>query len=290
MAPQALKVPGSEKAAASPIRTGARLLPMPSGLFALRLAPGRIAVGNAERATMPAVWVCARPGAPELDIVDLTGSDAAWLVGSQRLFAMVPSGGTVAMLTGYRADDGDSQPLDVEIRRLDRWQSGADRRPAPSVGRDGVDLILGLAAEDKAVAVEATAFLRGEGELNFVESDWIGRLGTGCWVESFSLLPGEGLPSIEYKALMADGQETAWIDTGASCGVPGVNAPVIGFAVRQRPGSGPRQIDCEYSGAFQSGVVTGPARNGAPCLSPGANDPLEGLRVRLIPRPGLERG
>jgi hypothetical protein len=73
------------------------------------------------------------------------------------------------------------------------------------------------------------------------------------------------------------------------CGTKGMATPLVGFALRLKPGRSGADYDCEYSGYFQSGIVVGPLRNGAPCRSSVSSDPLEGIQVRLIRRPAPVR-
>jgi len=262
--------------AALAVEAGARLLTFARGFYAVSLMPPNPADGTAGEGGLAAVNICAAPDAAELDLVDLSGRPNAWLTQAQRLFATVPPGGTVALLTAYRGSASQVEAIAIEVRRLDRGEGEPDRL-----------LVLGLPPEQAALncGAEAVAFLRDGGEVRFVDTDWIGC--RGRWLEAFTLLPRGNPPpaALEYKALAAGGEETAWTAGGATCGTPAGKAPLLGFAMRQRPASGPPLFDCEYSGYFQSGAIVGPARNGAPCLSPSPNDPLEGLRVRLVPRP-----
>jgi hypothetical protein len=136
------------------------------------------------------------------------------------------------------------------------------------------------------VALEIVAHIRGRGDVRFVGTPWVGRLGPGMWIEAFMVLPRSRSAdaAIEYKGLTANGAETAWIGSGALCGARGQGIPLIGFAVRQKAAPGGAQVDCEYTGYFQSGAMAGPARNGAPCRSAIDNDPLEGMELRITPR------
>src|SRR5215471_8245983 len=142
------------------------------------------------------------------------------------------------------------------------------------------------ASTDAAVAIEVVSYIRGEGKVRFLGTQWAGRLGLGSSIEAFALVIPEALGQfqIEYRGLSTSGAETPWIGDASLCGVPHANTPLIGFAVRRRMSSGSTFFDCVYTGYFQSGAVVGPARNGAPCRSPLPNDPLEGLQVRIVER------
>jgi len=266
-------VSGAERA---PIAAGARLLPLEPGFYAFTLRPPALGESRTAIMPLPQVHVCAAPAAAGLDIAGLSGRTEPWVAPSQPLFVTAPPGGTIALLTAY-GNPGDADPVEIEIRRLDRGLTTGD-----------MPLVLGLPAADTAGSpgFEVVTAVHGAGELRFVDTLWAGRLGRGRWIEAFTLTPRSGAVAgaIEYKGLTADGEETAWLGTGSACGTVGGAAPLIGFAVRQRPGSAQPLFDCEYGGCFQSGAIAGPVRNGAPCLSPTADDPLEGLQLRLIPR------
>ena len=125
--------------------------------------------------------------------------------------------------------------------------------------------------------------------MTFADAPWAGRVAPGLWIESFcrAAAGSASVPhDIEYKGLTGSGFETPWLSDDKMCGTKGMAVPLVGFAVRLKPGpAATAGYDCEYSGYFQSGVTVGPLRNGAPCRSTVANDPLEGMQVRLTKRP-----
>ena len=119
------------------------------------------------------------------------------------------------------------------------------------------------------------AHIRTRGDMSFSEIPWAGRVAPGLWIESFSVRPLKrfGVQDIEYKGLTGSGFETPWLSDEKMCGTRGMAVPLVGFAVRLKPGAAAAAYNCEYSGYFQSGVTVGPLRNGAPCRSTVANDP-----------------
>jgi hypothetical protein len=268
------------------VESSARILLLRSGFYVFNLLPpDRERLVNPPSSGTSSVEICAAPGSASLRIAKLSGGDDPWLPSGQAVFVSVPAEGATALLTGFRARAPEAAPIEVEVRRLDRNNRGDSAPPI-----DSERLVLGLMPQTAAgiagiVQPEARAVLRGAGEVRFLDAEWIGRLGRGLSIESFSLFPRAPLSApIEYKALTADGEETAWTASGAACAPESGTAPLIGFSLRQVPGSRAPIFDCEYSGYFQSGAISGPARNGAPCLSPTLNDPLEGMRVRMVPR------
>ena len=122
--------------------------------------------------------------------------------------------------------------------------------------------------------------------MSFADTPWAGRVAPGLWIESFSVQPLKHLAAhdIEYKGLTGTGFETPWLSDDQICGTKGMSVPLVGFAVRLKPGPEASAYDCEYSGYYRSSVTVGPLRNGAPCRSTVANDPLEGIQIRIVQR------
>jgi hypothetical protein len=148
--------------------------------------------------------------------------------------------------------------------------------------------VFGAPIGERILPVQIGAHIRTLGDRTFAAVPWAGRVAPGLWIESFSVQPLQrfGAEDLEYKGLTEGGFETPWISDGGLCGTQGMALPLLGFALRFKPGPRTAGYDCEYSGYFQSGVAVGPLRNGTPCRSSVAGDPLEGIQVRLIERPG----
>ncbi len=203
------------------------------------------------------------------------------------------------------AREPDSTPLELEIRRVGRARSNDDLRPQksnaePSAGVTALAEVMTLrlgefrrggAGHDRS-SLDIVAHIRGRGDVRFLDTPWVGRLGPGLWIEAFTIVPdgrlaarGDRIQRVERR-----GTETPWLDSGALCGTRGRGIPLIGFAVRQKAVPGDAPFDCEYTGYFQSGATAGPTRNGAPCRSTIDNDALEGMQLRITPRPTRRAG
>ncbi len=304
---------GSPAAAASPDCV-ARLVPLDPGFYAFSLAAETNWREPIAGLAVPAIHICAPPdiggaieisdgfgratrGMAETGIAEL-GLAGSWLGGRRRmLFVRSPEGGGAALVTAYLARDPDAAPLDLEIRRLG---ASDDRAAEAALGLSGgavpeLPVLMTLRMGDRAQAhrppqpasLDIVAHIRGRGDVRFVDSPWVGRLGSGLWIEAFTILPRSPAvaAAIEYKGLTASGAETPWLACGSPCGTTGRGIPLIGFAIRQKAVPGGARFDCEYGGAFESGATAGPARNGAPCRSARDNDPLLGLQVRIVARP-----
>jgi hypothetical protein len=281
----------------------ARLVPLDPGFYAFSLAaetPWREPVAGL---ALPAVQLCAVPhqdGAVE--ITDSFGRAGSWLGGRHKvLFVKAPAGGGAALITGYLARDPEAKPLELDIRRLAQPgpatipAEGAERQPSGRAPLSPLAPVTrlrmgGLGAAERSsegAGLEVVAHIRGRGDVRFLDTPWVGRLGPGLWIEGFAILPHSRLAAaaIEYKGLTASGTETPWIGSGNFCGARGSGIPLIGFAVRQKTAPGGAPLDCEYTGYFQSGATAGPTRNGAPCRSAIDHDVLEGMQLRITPRP-----
>ncbi len=207
----------------------ARLVPLEPGFYAFSLA-GETGWREAGVGfTLPAIQVCAPPDREDaIEITDSDGGVGSWLGGRHRtLFVKAPTGGAAALVTAYPARDPDAAPLVLEIRR---------------VGGGDWTMTLPIAAPERApgpplpASLHVIAHIRGRGDVRFIDSPWIGRLGPGMWIEAFMILSRNQqiAAAIEYKGLTADGEETAWLGCGELCGTRGRGLPLVGFAVRQR--------------------------------------------------------
>jgi hypothetical protein len=270
----------------------ARIVTLEPGLYAFTLPGVRYRRERIPGLPLPAIQVCAATAGGGFEITDEAGRPGSWLGGGMVLFVKSPEGGA-ALVTAYLAREADAPPLDVEIRRIDR---AGDRKIAASVPNTGLPPLMTLrldasdaaAASTSSVRLDAIAHIRGRGDVRFAGGGVIGRLGPGLWIEAFAIASPDAAAAvgIEYKGLSASGSETPWLDCGSICGEAGTGIALLGFAVRQKAGSGSAaRFDCEYSGYFQSGSVVGPLRNGAPCRSPRDNDALEGMALSVTPRP-----
>jgi GT2 family glycosyltransferase len=283
-----------------------QVLPLPAGLYLFSV---KAAAATTERSggnlSLPAMHVGLGPGVRSEQVEFLTGpsTDGAWLFAhGDVLVAKVNRSGATLVLTSVRASNGDV--LGIEVERLEGRsqatgtalteapgtpiklpmaavdEANARSAPKPAPTRDPV-------AENLAVPLQIKTHIRSRGDLSFADVPWAGRVAPGLWIESFSVQPQKHLTArqIEYKGLTGTGFETPWLSDDQICGTKGMAVPLVGFAIRLKPGAETAAYDCEYSGYYQSGATVGPMRNGAPCRSTVANDPLEGIQIRIIQRP-----
>ena len=273
-----------------------QVLPLPQGfyMFSVVASPGTVDT-TTSRLQLPAVHVAVAPGVSATGVEFMGGSrsNGTWLFAKgELLLVRVTDPAAVLILTSVRTPGEDALAIRIEKLGSEIALSGSTL----IAETDGRLLTRGgnspaLAADDAAppavtggqLNLQISTHIRTRGDTTFTGSGWAGRLGPGLWIEAFSITPLEGLSAhdIEYKGLTSSGFETPWLSAGASCGTRGMSVPLIGFAVRLKPGPNTAEYDCEYSGTFQSGATVGPMRLGAPCRSTMNSDPLEGMSVRI---------
>jgi hypothetical protein len=283
---------------------------IPEGLYAFRVRAGAPARSAAKAGiALPSVAVGLAPGQP-LDTVDFLHGPrnvGHWLCEpGDMLVARISRRPATLLLTSLRAPGGAALAIDIE--RLDNRGVGekaddagdlwgrppivtlppAPKPPAASHGpavQNPASVVAAL-PEPPGLPREITVHVRRRGDRTFADPAWAGYIGEGMWIEAFSVRPldGPGGDQIEYKGLTATGYETPWLANNAPCGTRGMATPLLGFAVRAKPGPAAEAYDVEYRGAFLSGALSEPHRNGAPCRSPMPDDPLEAIELRILRR------
>ena len=177
-------------------------LTLPKGLytFSVRSAdPERVAeLGGL---MLPALHVGLGPSVPADGIEFLSGREdgATWLYAAgDMLVAKIIDRPVTLFLTSVRA--AGAQPLDVEIDRLD---ARSERRAAAEVVAEGKPEPQAEPAgqAEEGVRLQISAHISNRGDVVFIDTDWIGRLGNGMSIEAFSVIPLDrlGASDIEYK-------------------------------------------------------------------------------------------
>lgn len=273
-----------------------QVLPLPQGfyMFSVVSSPTN-ADTTTSRLQLPAVHVALAPGVSASGVEFMGGSrsNGSWLFARGDLLVVrVTDPAAVLIITSVRTPGEEALAIRVEKLGGDIALSGStliaesDGRSLTRIAAEGALAAAAEAADADQIGLQINAHIRTRGDSTFSGKSWAGRLGTGLWIEAFSIAPLEGLGvhDIEYKGLTSSGFETPWLSAGASCGTRGMSVPLIGFAVRLKPGPNTANYECEYSGSFQSGATVGPMRLGAPCRSTMNSDPLEGMNIRITRR------
>lgn len=286
------KTPAPSDAAQDGLSASVQLLPLPAGLYLFSVgaaAPNQIR--HAGNLALPAVNITLGPGvsASQVEFVSGPSTAGAWLFSpGDLLVARISGQGATLIMTSIRAPGGQALSIRVEKLENRKDEAPAVAAAAPVAAVVAAPAPAAVPAETHApgtLKLRIGAHVRMRGDLTF-ETPWAGRVGPGLWIESFSITPLETFAAsdIEYKGLAANGFETPWLSDGAMCGTRHMGIPLVGFAVRLRPGPLAASYHCEYSAYFKSGLTVGPMKNGAPCRSASPGDALEGLQVRIYPR------
>ena len=254
-------------------------LVLPKGLYVFSVKsadPERVAeLGGL---MLPAMHVGLGPNVPGRTIEFLSGRDkgSPWLYApGDTLVAKIVDAQVTLFLTSVRR--AGAEPLDVEIERLDaRHEPRAEGAAVPPRAAPA-------ARREQPVRVQISGHISNRGDVVFIDTEWVGRLGHGMSIEAFSVTPLEQLAAtdLEYKGLTGAGFESPWISNGELCGTRGMGIPLVGFAVRLRREAAVSGYECVYRGYFRSGAIGELAKNGELCRSPTPGDPLEGIELRI---------
>lgn len=263
--------PQAAKPKPVPLQAATQAVPFPAGIYRFSVRAASPIVDGATGTPFPALLVAVGPGTlpGTVEFVGASTAVSAWLCNvGDVLVARINGKGATLILSSLRTP-ADTQPFDIQVEQV-----GAAAAPQLPDTSQATSLKLSLEVH-----------LKGQGDVQFADSEWAGRAGSGVWIEAISVKPQEVLRAseIECKGLAANGFETPWLSDGAFCGSRGAGLPLIGFAVRLKPEAA-KQYDVEYSAYFRSGVTVGPLRNGVPCRSKTAGDPLEAVQIRVVKR------
>ena len=278
--------------AANALNSTVQVLPLPAGIYLFSVEAGAVeSTPHASGVSLPALHVGPGPGvaADGIEMMSRSGADRGWLVPQGDYLVMrLTAESTPILVTSVQ--DAAGNALSVRAERLDaRFEAGDGAAAAAATSKTKSRTVKAPKLKTETIVglpLQISAHIRNRGDMSFARTAWAGRVAPGLWVESFSIRPLEGLTplEIEYKSLTASGFETPWISDDKLCGTQGMGVPLIGFAVRLKPGARAQAYEVEYTGAFASGALVGPLKNGVPCRSSVGNDPLEGLQIRIIPR------
>jgi Clostridial hydrophobic W len=258
-------------------------LALPKGLYVFSVKsadPERVAeLGGL---MLPAMHIGVGPNVPARAIEFLFAGDegSPWLYApGDTLVAKVVDAQVMLFLTSVRR--AGAEPLDVEVERLDARHE--PEAPAAAVPPRAASASASAARREEPVRLQISAHISNRGDVVFIDTEWVGRLGHGMSIEAFSVTPLDQLAvaDIEYKGLTGAGFESPWISNGELCGTRGMGIPLVGFAVRLKPQAAAMGYACAYRGYFRSGAISEPAKNGELCRSPTPGDPLEGIELRI---------
>lgn len=134
------------------------------------------------------------------------------------------------------------------------------------------------------VRADIVAHVRNVGDVTGACDAWIGKPGSGMWIEGFSITPRQGLAigDIEYVGVSDFAQPPRWVSGGMFCGTRGLSEPLRGMSVRLRNATADR-YECTISARFVDGTTSGLHAAGQLCHA-ASLAPLETFLVRINPK------
>lgn len=279
------------------LKVSGNLMTLDTGLFCLFQQPG-MAMAPQDGSGLPGVRISIPPrvraagtAADGQGEVTIRGLHADGWLGPQDGAALVRVSGAPAqiLITVYQSPDHPADtaprlqvvPLSGPASAL--AQGGAANQSAPNQNVQAP--VATRATTAKVVAgKDIIAHVQRTGDVSVDLGEWLGKPGSGKWIEGFSITPHAKLAAddIEYQAVLGRGWLSPWITGGKFCGSRGMALPMLGFNLRLR-GKAADQFTCEYSASFVDGTRIGPLPAGQSCEAPNLS-PLEAFQVALRPR------
>ncbi|AHI26852.1 hypothetical protein BGC31_16440 [Komagataeibacter xylinus] len=253
------------------IQASAQLMRLEGGMYCIfhAAAPAGAGFGplSGMRVTVP----------PGMDGARVSAFDADGWMGAQggAVLVRMPDGGGVVLVTTYRdpARDGAALP-GLQVVRLSgpKAPDVAVAAPAPAAAGGG-----------EVDAGGMVAHIQGRGDISAPLGTWMGKGGSGQWLEGFAIQPASGLAAgdMEYQAILGADWFSPWVDGGAYCGSRGMALPLLGLRVRLK-GDAARRFTCHVEACFTDGTRLGPLED-ASVMAP-SHAPLEAFRIEILPR------
>ncbi len=276
------------------LKVSGNLMTLDVGLFCLFQQPGA-AVAPQDGSGLPGVRISIPPrvqttGAAGTGqgVVTIRGVHADGWLGPQDGAALVRV--TVApaqiLITVYQSPDhsADTAPR-LQVVPLSgaaamAQDAGQSSRSPASAGPGSMK----PAAAKGVTGKDIVAHVQRTGDVGVNLGEWLGKPGSGKWIEGFGISPQAELSAddIEYQAVLGRGWLSPWITGGKFCGSRGMALPMLGFNLRLR-GKAAERFDCDYRASFVDGTRIGPLPAGQSCEASSLS-PLEAFQITLRPR------
>jgi len=268
--PDAQAAPASAAGRITELRVSANLMSLEMGVYCVFPAPGSRSPDPGTG--LPGVRITRCPGIagrPEAVSIS-TFRDDGWLDNTAAL-VRVTDGPAQVLVTIYQAagQSGEHAPR-LQVLRLAGDPAAPGSEPA--------------AAAPKDRDADVMAHIQGAGDVPGQFGDWIGKRGSGAWIEGFGvsdkgpIAPGD----LEYQGVLGRGWLSPWVANGKFCGSRGMALPLLGLNVRLK-GAAAKEYALRYSATFVDGSAVGPVEEGIACEAPGLAA-LESLLIELIPK------
>ena len=264
------------------LRVSGHLMTLDSGSFCIFHAPGS-SIATEGGNGLPAVRLSLPPGKPtHPDAVRIrTFHDDGWLSGAgAAALIRVTEGPTQILVTIYQAPgQGPESAPRLQVLRL------TPENPAAEGGAGSLGHAASGAPDANArvpADAEVIAHIQSTGDVGMRLGEWMGRPGSGNWIEGFAVIPPAPLGSdgIEYQAVLGRGWTSPWVDGGQFCGSRGMALPLLGIRLRLK-GAGAADFDLAYSASFIDGSRVGPVAAGEACECESLA-PIEAFHLTLV--------
>ncbi|HEX4369645.1 MAG TPA: hypothetical protein VH023_22615 [Rhodopila sp.] len=250
-----------------------------TGLFCVFQTPGS---APSDPATgLPGVRITPAPGLagrPEAVSVSTFREDG-WLNGTAAL-VRVTDGSAQILVTIYQHKGMDAAPR-LQVLRLSGEPTAAS---APEAAAAGAPAPAPAEPAPPAANPDIMAHIQRSGDVGCALGDWLGRKGSGQWVEGFGMAPLQGLApeDLEYQAVLGRNWLSPWVESGKFCGSRGMALPLLGLKIRLK-GAAAKTFECAYSATFVDGSTAGPVNGGETCESESLAA-LESFQIVIQPR------
>lgn len=156
-----------------------------------------------------------------------------------------------------------------EVERSSSAKPATPGAPVPTPAKPGT------------VSAELVAHIRNFADVASRSPGWIGRPGSGLWIEGFRISLQQGLEpgDIRYCGIREAGDLLPWASGGDFCGTRSLSLPLRGLAIALSDRASNR-FRCSYSATFTDGSTAGPMTAGQLCRS-STLAPLEAFRMEI---------
>ena len=253
---------------ASPARSGgvqdgnvqatARLMRLEAGTYCIFHAatpmPGPAGLLSGMRISPP-------PGGSAVQVTTFAADGWIGACDGAALVRVLPPGGVV-LVTTYRVQGAPDLPA-LQVVRLGGTQPARAAVPAAPVS-----------PPVQAEAGSMVAHIQRQGDVTVPLGAWMGRNGSGQWLEGFEITPAMGIAGadVEYQAILGQDWYSPWVEGGGYCGSRGMALPLLGLRVRLK-GDAAKRFTCRVEASFTDGTHLGPVEDEA--LMAATQAPLE---------------
>lgn len=271
--PQSAEGPASAAGRITELRVSANLMALETGVYCVFPAPG--SADPSAMSGLPGVRITPCPGMagrPEAVSIS-TFRDDGWLDNTAALVRITDGPAQVLVTIYQEAGQPAENAPKLQVLRLSA-DPGTAAQTAP------------VAAPAPPPSAEIMAHVQGTGDVTAKFGVWIGKRGSGMWIEGFGISDKAPISAgeLEYQGVLGKGWTSPWVENGKFCGSRGMALPLLGLNLRLK-GAAAEAHALRYSATFVDGSAVGPVEEGTQCEAPGLAA-LESFMIELLPKAG----